>query len=131
MKEFNNINRRNIRPVRRPVYHNDIKRGKIYYANLSGSIGSEEKGVRPVLIIQNDVGNEFGKTTIVAPLTTKFKQNNLPMHVPIIIKNLRYSLVMLEQIRVLDKSRLLEYVGRLREKDIQKIDNALKISLYL
>ena len=105
-----------------------MKRGQIYYADLSPSIGSEQGGVRPVIILQNDVGNKHSPTTIVAPLTTQEK-NKLPTHVAIKMPSGIISLILLEQIRVIDKSRLKEKMGRI--EDMARVDKAIKISLGL
>ena len=84
----------------------NVKRGEIYYADLSPVIGSEQDGTRPVLILQNDVGNRFSPTTIVAPITSRVKRNRLPTHVSIHAEGLRCeSVALLEQIRTIDKTR--------------------------
>lgn len=110
-----------------------LKRGDIYYADLSGleqSLGSEQTGRRPVLIIQNDIGNRFSQTTIVAILTTKIKRN-LPTHV--VIRDFeglsRTSAVCLEQIKTIDKSRLEEYCGNVGDTMMKRIEQAIFISL--
>ena len=107
-----------------------IRRGQIYLANLEPIIGSEQGGIRPVLIIQN---NNSG-TTIAAPITTKRIPNRLPVHVYTFAGSSglpQNSSVMLEQIRVLDKSRLTDYVGRLNDFTMDEVDRALKISVGL
>ncbi len=106
-----------------------VKRGEIYYANLDGAKGSEEKGIRPVLIIQNDIGNKYSNTTIVAPITSKINKTKLPTHIIIKNKILLNSLVMLEQIRTLDKNRLGSCIGNLDCKDMEKVNECIKISL--
>lgn len=108
-----------------------ISRGSIFYADLSGGIGSEQDGVRPVLIIQNDTGNKFSPTVIVAAITSKEKRSDLPTHVNLSAEfGLRESsIVMLEQIGTLDKSRLGRYVGRIDDKTMQSVEKALAISL--
>lgn len=109
-----------------------VRRGEIYYADLSPVIGSEQSGFRPVLIIQNNVGNHFSPTVIVAAITSKEAKTALPTHVETVAFGLeRKSIVMLEQIRTIDKSRLLEYVGVLDKKNMQQVDQALIISLGL
>ena len=111
-----------------------IRRGQIYLANLEPIIGSEQGGIRPVLIIQNNKGNKHSGTTIVAPITTKRIPNRLPVHVYTFAGNSglpQNSSVMLEQIRVLDKSRLTDYVGRLNDFTMDEVDRALKISVGL
>lgn len=109
----------------------EISRGSIFYADLSGGIGSEQDGIRPVLIIQNDTGNKYSPTVIAAAITSKEKRSDLPTHVCLGIDfGLRESsIVMLEQIRTLDKSRLGRYVGRIDDKTMQSVEKALTISL--
>lgn len=109
----------------------EISRGSIFYADLSGGIGSEQDGVRPVLIIQNDTGNKFSPTVIAAAITSKEKRSDLPTHVCLGIDfGLREpSIVMLEQIRTLDKSRLGRYVGRIDDHTMRCVERALNISL--
>ncbi len=110
-----------------------MKRGEIYYADLNPVIGSEQGGIRPVLIIQNDIGNYFSKTTIVAPLTTKRNQKlNIPTHYILSCpgtKSCSISIVLLEQIRVIDKSRLKQYVGTVDEENMDAMGKRLQISL--
>ena len=111
-----------------------IKRGDIYYADLGDVFGSEQAGIRPVLIVQNDVGNRYSPTVIVAPLTSKERKHQLPTHC--IIKNhgrLKVSsLVLLEQLRVIDKTRLKgKRVGFLDDDDMKEVDKALSISVGL
>lgn len=109
---------------------NDIKRGQIYYADLSPIVGSEQDGYRPVLILQNDMGNRFSPTTIVAPITSKKPNTHFPTHVRVDIKGLvSGSVVLLEQIRTIDKSRLDEYVGKLDKNLMGKVDHAIITSL--
>ena len=111
-----------------------MKRGDIYYADLSPVIGSEQGGVRPVLVIQNDVGNRHSPTIICAAITSKMNKAKLPTHVELearkyhIVKN---SVVLLEQIRTIDKQRLLDHVCHLDKEIMKKIDEALKISFSL
>lgn len=104
----------------------------MFYANLSPTVGSEQGGARPVVIIQNDVGNEHSPTTIVAPLTSRLKKK-LPTHVQVCRKdNLSQNpIVMLEQMRAIDKQRLERFVGRLCDETMKKIDEAIMISLAL
>ena len=108
------------------------KRGEIYYADLKGSVGSEQGGYRPVIVIQNDVGNKYSKTLIVAPISTKLTKPPLPTHV-IIPNNIidRTSMILLEQIRTIDKKRLGQWICMLDNDTINNIDSALKISLGL
>lgn len=105
----------------------DIKKGDIYYASLNPVVGSEQKGERPVVVLQNDCGNKYSPTVIVAPLTKIIKKEKLPTHILIHSNEfLRYdSLILLEQIRVIDKSRIFAYLGKLSESQIQKMDMAL------
>ncbi len=111
-----------------------IKRGEIYLANLDPIIGSEQGGVRPVVILQNNVGNKHSPTTIAAPIATKRVPNSLPIHVFVfaIRSGLpQDSCVLLEQIRVLDKSRLTEKIGKVNAVTMDYIDTTLKISVGL
>ena len=102
-----------------------VTKGEIYYADLEPVIGSEQGGVRPVVILQNDKGNEFSPTTIVAPITTKEK-SHVPMHVELFDVFLSpNSMVLLEQIRAIDKTRLIKKYGKLSEKSIEKVMEAL------
>ena len=110
----------------------EIKRGDLYYADLRPIIGSEQGGVRPVLIIQNDVGNHFSPTVIAAPITSRRKNRWMPTHVllPISTDGLRNdSIVLLEQVRTIDRSRLGDYIGRLDETAMEAVDTALAISI--
>ncbi|NLY74470.1 MAG: type II toxin-antitoxin system PemK/MazF family toxin [Firmicutes bacterium] len=111
-----------------------IRRGDIFYANLNPVIGSEQGGLRPVLILQNDIGNTYSPTTIVAAITSKIKRAKLPTHIE--LKANRYdlekdSVVLLEQLRTIDKQRLKERVGHLDEETMAKVNVALEISLSL
>ncbi len=111
-----------------------IKRGDIFYANLSPVVGSEQGGVRPVLVVQNNVGNKYSPTVIVAAITSKINKAKLPTHIELNAHTYgleRDSVVLLEQIRTLDKARLLEKIGNTDSKTLQEIDNALSISLGL
>lgn len=110
-----------------------VLRGQMYFANLDPVIGSEQGGNRPVLIIQNDVGNHFSPTIIVAPITTRIKKMRQPTHVgiPPYFGLPQNSMAMLEQIRTIDKSRLGEYVGCLDDDVMDYIDDALGISVGL
>ena len=104
------------------VYH-DVRRGEIYYARLNPVEGSEQGNIRPVLILQNDVGNYFSPTTIVAAITGKKKRRNFPTHVPIYMDG------RLEQIRTIDKSRILGYVGRADDHIMKAVNIAISVSL--
>ncbi len=107
-----------------------IKRGEIYYADLSPTIGCEQDGIRPVIIIQNDTGNYFSPTTIVAAITSRKTKAKLPTHVEITTNGLKKkSTVLLEQLRTLDKLRLIEYVGEAETEEMEKINKALATSL--
>lgn len=107
-----------------------MKRGEIYYADLSPVIGSEQGGLRPVLIIQNDVGNRHSPTTIVAAITSKKEKAEMPTHVKVKVDGLnKKSLVLLEQLRTIDKSRVKEKVALLDANDMKFIDRALAISV--
>lgn len=103
---------------------NTINKGDIYYASLDPIVGSEQNGTRPVVIIQNDIGNKYSPTVLVAPLTSKVKsKRNLPTYVLIDSNHIkRNSIVLLEQIKVLDKSRLISYLDSLSETEIKKLD---------
>lgn len=107
-----------------------VKRGDIYYADLSRTIGSEQGGTRPVLVVQNDVGNFHSPTVIIAPISTSGK-HYLPVHIRIGKSGglSRDSTVFLEQIRTIDRQRIRHYVGTLDGEMMRKIDNAIKISL--
>ena len=107
-----------------------VKKGEVYYADLSPNIGSEQGGVRPVIIIQNDVGNFYSPTTIVAPVTSRFKKKMIPTHIRVKSDcRPKKSIVMLEQIRTYDKSRLTEKVGEVNKTTLEKINKGLCISL--
>lgn len=111
-----------------------VKRGEIYYAVLSPVVGSEQGGVRPVLIIQNDVGNKYSPTVIIAAITSQIDKAKLPTHVELKASESgldKDSVVLLEQLRTLDKRRLKERVSILDHKIMEKVDKALKISLGL
>lgn len=111
-----------------------VKRGDIFYADLSPVIGSEQGGVRPVVVVQNDVGNKYSPTTIVAAITSQLNKTKLPTHVKVrahdndLPKN---SVILLEQIRTIDKKRLREKIGSFSIDTMREIDNAIKISLNL
>ena len=110
----------------------EIHRGDIFYANLGKNSGSEQLGVRPVLIIQNNIGNIHSSTTIISPISTRKKTKvKLPTHIDITnTKNIRKnSIVLLEQIRVIDIKRLRKYIGVVEPNDMKKIDKAIRISL--
>ena len=111
-----------------------IKRGDIYYADLSPVVGSEQGGVRPVLIVQNDVGNRYSPTVIAAAITSQHDKAKLPTHIQVLSTDsglTRDSIVLLEQIRTIDKKRLKEKMGRLDGPSMAEIDQALSISFGL
>ena len=110
-----------------------VKRGDIFYADLSPVVGSEQGGVRPVLIIQNDTGNRHSPTVIVAAITSQTAKARLPTHIDLSANTYlpKDSVVLLEQIRTLDKKRLREYMGRLDEEQMQKVDGAIAVSFGL
>ena len=113
-------------------FHNTILRGDIYYADLNPTVGSEQGGVRPLIILQNNVGNRYSPTVIAAAITAKPKKP-LPTHASIghACGRLKESFVLLEQIRTIDKSRLRERMGRLDEGTMTAVDNALAVSFGL
>ncbi len=107
-----------------------VKRGEIYYADLSPIVGSEQGGFRPILVLQNDKGNQYSPTTIVAAVTSKRKKAELPTHVKISVDGLKApSIVLLEQLRTIDKARLGNYAGRLNKDTMGKVDHAIITSL--
>lgn len=105
----------------------EIKKGDIYYAILNPTIGSEQNGIRPVVVIQNNLGNKYSPTVIVAPITSILKKKELPTHIIIDKKDFlkSKSMILLEQIRVLDKSRLKEYIGKLQNSEVKEIERKL------
>ena len=112
----------------------NIKRGDIYYADLSPVVGSEQGGMRPVLIIQNDVGNKYSPTVIAAAITSQKEKTELPTHIklnPDACGLSKDSTVLLEQVRTLDKKRLKEKMGKLEDNDMKDIDKALLVSFGL
>ena len=109
-----------------------IKRGDIYYADLSPVVGSEQGGVRPVLIVQNDVGNKYSPTVIAAAITSQRDKTKLPTHIKVDADEsglAKDSIVLLEQIRTIEKSRLKKCIGTLSEETMKKIDDAVLISI--
>jgi mRNA interferase MazF len=111
-----------------------VKRGDIYYADLSPVIGSEQGGIRPVLIIQNDIGNKYSPTVIVAAITSQINKAKLPTHVEISSEEYglnRDSVVLLEQIRTIDKRRLRDKIGHISDNLMAQVDESLMISLGL
>ena len=111
-----------------------VKRGDIYYADLSPVVGSEQGGVRPVLIVQNDTGNRYSPTVIAAAITSQTNKAKLPTHISLAAPDCglpKNSVVLLEQIRTLDKQRLREYMGRVNSEIMGKIDAAIAVSFGL
>jgi len=111
-----------------------VKRGDIYYADLSPVVGSEQGGIRPVLIVQNDVGNKYSPTVIVAAITSQINKAKLPTHVEISASEYglsKDSVILLEQIRTIDKRRLREKIGSSDDEMMKKVNEALKISFGL
>lgn len=112
----------------------NIKRGDIYYADLSPVVGSEQGGIRPVLIIQNDVGNRHSPTVICAAITSKMNKAKLPTHIEISSRKyhiVKDSVILLEQIRTIDKQRLREFVCHVDSRMMGKVNDAIRISLEL
>lgn len=117
-----------------------IKRGDIFYADLSPVVGSEQGGLRPVLIVQNDIGNRYSPTVIAAAITSKLGKNKLPTHIDVlrsqtkdgdVLGLAKDSVILLEQIRTLDKRRLKEKMGHLDEGMMRRVDDAITISFGL
>ena len=111
-----------------------VKRGDIFYADLSPVIGSEQGGIRPVLIVQNDIGNKYSPTVIAAAITSQINKAKMPTHVEICANEFglgKDSVILLEQIRTIDKRRLKERIGALDAKRLQDVGAALSISLGL
>ncbi|HET7522490.1 MAG TPA: type II toxin-antitoxin system PemK/MazF family toxin [Bacillales bacterium] len=111
-----------------------VKRGDVYFADLSPVVGSEQGGVRPVLIIQNDIGNRFSPTVVVAAITAQIQKAKLPTHVEIDAKRYgfeRDSVILLEQIRTIDKQRLTDKITHLDDEMMRHVEDALQISLGL
>ena len=112
----------------------NIRRGDIYYADLSPVVGSEQGGIRPVLIVQNNVGNRFSPTVIAAAITSQQSKANLPTHIPLHADRsgrAKDSVVLLEQVRTIDKKRLKEKMGTVDENSMNEINNAISISFGL
>ena len=118
----------------------NIKRGDIYYADLSPVVGSEQGGVRPVLIVQNDMGNRYSPTVIAAAITSRTGKTKLPTHIEVTATSAveggkcglaKNSVILLEQIRTIDKRRLKERMGKLDDSTMQRVDSAIGISFGL
>lgn len=111
-----------------------VKRGDIFYADLSPVVGSEQGGTRPVLIVQNNMGNKHSPTVIAAAITSQMNKARLPTHIELIgptVGLTKNSVVLLEQIRTIDKKRLKEHMGRLDEEMMNKVDDAIAVSFGL
>ena len=111
-----------------------VRRGDIYYADLSPVVGSEQGGMRPVLIVQNDIGNRYSPTVIAAAITSRTGKARLPTHIELQGRRVgltRDSVVLLEQIRTIDKKRLRERMGKLDEDMMSRVDNAIAVSFGL
>lgn len=111
-----------------------VRRGDIYYADLSPVVGSEQGGMRPVLIVQNDVGNKYSPTVIAAAITSQKFKNQLPTHIKVHADHCglqKDSIVLLEQVRTLDKKRLKERMGNLPQNEMEKINRAISVSFGL
>lgn len=108
-----------------------IRRGALFYADLNPVVGSEQGGIRPVLVIQNDVGNHFSPTVVAAAITSRKAKNSLPTH--ILLENVPglapTSLLLLEQLRTIDRKRLRGYIGRISKEKMLEVDAALAISI--
>ncbi len=114
--------------------NNLVKRGDIYYADLSPVVGSEQGGIRPVLIVQNDTGNKHSPTVIAAAITSQTGKARLPTHISLSALSCglpKDSVILLEQIRTLDKRRLREHMGRLDEGVMHRVDGAIAVSFGL
>ena len=112
----------------------NVKRGDIYYADLSPVVGSEQGGLRPVLIIQNDVGNKYSPTVIAAAITSKMDKTKLPTHIDVYAERVglaKDSVILLEQVRTLDKRRLKEKMGHLDDEVMSAVNSALAVSFGL
>lgn len=111
-----------------------VKRGDIYYADLSPVVGSEQGGIRPVLVVQNDVGNKYSPTVIAAAVTSQINKAKMPTHIELAAKEYglnKDSVILLEQIRTIDKKRLREKIGHLDENLMSDVNEALLVSFGL
>ena len=111
-----------------------MKRGDIYYADISPVVGSEQGGIRPVLVIQNDIGNKYSPTVIAAAITSQINKAKMPTHIELAAKDYglnKDSVILLEQIRTIDKRRLREKIGRIDDGLMASVNNALSISFGL
>ena len=110
---------------------NSVKRGDIFYADLSPVVGSEQGGIRPVLVVQNDVGNRYSPTVIVSAITSQINKAKLPTHIEIAASDYglqKDSVILLEQVRTIDKKRLKEKIGQLDDELMVMVNDALKVS---
>ena len=132
-EEKGNVTRKDFRQKANKKAMN-IRRGDIYYADLSPVIGSEQGGLRPVLIVQNDVGNRYSPTVIAAAITSKMGKTRLPTHIDVFADKVglaKDSIILLEQVRTLDKKRLKERMGHLDDDVMKEVNNAISISFGL
>ena len=116
------------------MIHVSVRRGDIFYADLSPVVGSEQGGLRPVLIVQNDVGNKYSPTVIAAAITSKMSKTHLPTHIDIYADKVglaRDSVILLEQIRTIDKRRLREHMGHVDDSLMNQVDSAIAVSFGL
>ncbi|MBQ7828365.1 MAG: type II toxin-antitoxin system PemK/MazF family toxin [Clostridia bacterium] len=112
----------------------NVRRGDIYYADLSPVVGSEQGGLRPVLIVQNDVGNKHSPTVIAAAITSRMSKTRLPTHIDVYANKVglaKDSVILLEQIRTIDKKRLKEKMGHLDDSLMREVDDAISVSFGL
>lgn len=111
-----------------------VRRGDIFYADLSPVIGSEQGGIRPVVIVQNDVGNKHSPTVIAAAITSRVDKTKLPTHIEVMADRFglaKNSVILLEQVRTIDKKRLKEKMGHLEDETMEKVNNAISVSFGL
>ncbi len=111
-----------------------VTRGDVFYADLNPVVGSEQGGIRPVLVVQNNIGNKYSPTVIIAAITSKIDKAKLPTHVEIPAESAKLeknSVILLEQIRTIDKKRLQRHVAHLEDETLEKVDKAIEISLGL
>ncbi len=115
------------------VSNNNIRRCDIFYADLSPVVGSEQGGIRPVLIVQNNIGNKYSPTVIAAAITSQTSKARLPTHIEVLASSglAKDSVILLEQIRTLDKRRLKDKMGHLDEKTMSKVNEAINVSFGL
>lgn len=124
------IMRKNFRSVNNVI----VKRGDLFYADLSPVVGSEQGGIRPVLVVQNDVGNKYSPTVIAAAVTSQINKAKMPTHIEISAETyglVKDSVILMEQIRTIDKKRLKEKIGHADEELMQRVNRALSVSFAL